>query len=513
MASSSFKPVKVQHRCKVAPPSGSVTPGDCTTLPLTFFDIHWLPLPPVELLFFYDFPYPLSEFTHTLLPHLKHTLSSTLIHFYTLAGNLSWPTHEPTNNKPIIQYKNGDSVSFTVAESEANFYHLSANHLKDAAESRHLVPHLPANGPIVPMLAIQVTVFPNSGICIGVAHHHSICDGRAFSHFMKTWASLSKLGDASPSLSPDSLPFSDRTGIKDRDGISDRYLNELDRFMKGSSDQFPVVSEMNHRRLRVMDIKLQPNMVRATFELNQANCRRLKELVFAQYKKKKDHDQQTQSMIPPSRLVSICAYTWVCLLKAEAKAGESNSNETRFVVNADCRARLDPPMPKSYFGNCVKPVVVIAKKTDFMRGDGFAVAAQLIGGAIHKGVVNNPDILNGLENGVSDLLEVQSSRVLAAAGSPQFGLYETDFGLGRPKKVEMASIDRTGAMFLKESSNLEDGGLEFDLVLNRKQMNAFVSLFNGGLNAAQCTSDNGDGTATEKAELDDDEGRPGKRGW
>ncbi|KAJ4970299.1 hypothetical protein NE237_003398 [Protea cynaroides] len=441
---SSFKPIKVLDRCNIAPPPGSVTTTS-TILPLTFFDIGWLSLPPVELLFFYEFPYPISQFMQSHLPNLKHTLSSTLIHFYPLAGNLSWPK-EP--NQPMICYTEGDSVSFTLAESNANFNHLSSNDLRNAIDSRPLVPHLPASGSIVPILAIQVTIFPNTGICIGVTHHHSICDGRGFTHFMKTWASISTLESSEP------LPLLDRTVVKDHDGITKIFLDELDGFMG-----FQSMSE--NRRLRVMDIELKPNMVRATFKLNEETGRKLKERIY-----------------PPSRLVAICAYTWVCLLKAEAKTGESKSNNTLFVVNVDCRARLDPIIPETYFGNCIRGCVVNAEKTDLIKG-GVAMAAQLIKSAVQD-MEGDKRILRGLENGLSKLLKMQSGRVLAAAGSPQFGLYKLDFGFGRPKKVEMASIDRTGAMFLKESSNL-DGGVEFDLVLDRLEMDAFVSLFVDGL--------------------------------
>ncbi|XP_042479841.1 anthocyanin 5-aromatic acyltransferase-like [Macadamia integrifolia] len=362
------------------------------------------------------------------------SLSSTLIHFYPLAGNLSWP-HEP--NQPTICYTEGDSVSFTVAESDVNFYHLASNNLKDATESCFpsdsitsvaiQVPSTPNSflgnfshstymlrievlafaspfGPIVPTLAIQVTVFPNNGFCIAATHHHSVCDGRGFTHFMRTWASISKFG--AESLSLESLPFLDRTAIKENNGIKKIILDDLDRFM-GSK----FVS--GNRILRVMDIELKPNM----------------DWVFAQYKK----DEQTpKQSIPPSRLVAICAYTWICLLKAKAKAKA-----------------------------------------------GVAVAAQLIGDAIYEG---RQAILRGLEHSVSRLLNIKFRHQLGAAGSPQFGIYKTDFGIGRLKKVEMASIDRTEAMFLKESSN-EEGGIEFDLVLNKKEMNAFVSVFVDGLNA------------------------------
>ncbi|KAJ4969713.1 hypothetical protein NE237_002812 [Protea cynaroides] len=459
-----FKPLKILDRCKVAPPPGFVSPA-FTDLPLTFFDMHWLPLPPLEFLFFYDFPCPISEFTLSILPRLKNSLSSTLLHFYPFSGNLSWP-HEP--NQPMIRFTEGDSVSFTVAEFNADFYHLSSNNPKDATESHPLLPQLPVSGPIIPLLAIQVTVFPNSGFCIGVTYQHSICDGRAFTHFMKTWASISKF--EAGSLSSESLPFLDRTVIQENFGITKRYLEAVDRFM-GSE------SVSGNRRLRMMDIELKPNMIRATFELNKSNCRRLKDWISAQYKK--------DDGIPPSRFVAICAYTWICLLKAEAKVGDLKTNNTTiFVLNVDCRSRLNPPIPETYFGNCIRPCVAMAEKSDLIKG-GAAVAAQLIGNAMYE---TNKEILRGLGNrNISGLLGLQSGRGLAAAGSPQLGMYKTDFGFGRLKKLELSSIDRTGAMFLKESPDV-DGGVEFDLVLSRQEMDAFVSVFYDELNALTCRS-------------------------
>ncbi|XP_043691683.1 anthocyanin 5-aromatic acyltransferase-like [Telopea speciosissima] len=152
---------------------------------------------------------------------------------------------------------------------------------------------------------------------------------------------------------------------------------------------------------------------------------------------------------------------------------------TRFVFNVDCRDRLDPPIPKSYLGNCVRRCVVNTEKTDLMRG-GVAVAARLIRDVVQEKM--DKGILRGMEHSVSELLEYQSGRILVAAGSPQLGFYKTDFGFGRPKKVEMASNDKTGAMFQKESHNA-DAGIEFDLVLDRKTMNVFVSAFVDGFNA------------------------------
>lgn len=56
-----------------------------------------------------------------LIPKLKSSLSVALQHFLPLAGNVIWPQNSP---KPILSYVQGNIVSLTIAESDADFCHL-----------------------------------------------------------------------------------------------------------------------------------------------------------------------------------------------------------------------------------------------------------------------------------------------------------------------------------------------------------------------------------------------------
>ena len=42
-------------------------------------------------------------------------------------------------------------------------------------------------------MTIQVTHFPNSGICIGFTVHHIVGDANAFFRVARSWASINKL--------------------------------------------------------------------------------------------------------------------------------------------------------------------------------------------------------------------------------------------------------------------------------------------------------------------------------
>ncbi|GAU19868.1 hypothetical protein TSUD_170940 [Trifolium subterraneum] len=70
--------------------------------------------------------------------------------------------------------------------------------------------------------------------------------------------------------------------------------------------------------------------------------------------------------------------------------------------------------------------------------------------------------------------------IIGVAGSNRFGVYEIDFGWGRPEKVEIVSVDRGLTIGLAESKNGK-GGIEVGLVLNKHAMDIFSTLFLEGL--------------------------------
>lgn len=168
--------VNLVEKLQVSPPPGSVPP---TSLPLTFFDIPWFYCHPIQRIFFYEFPCSTHRFLQTVLPNLKHSLSLTLQHFFPYAANLIFP---PKPRIPYIRYVEDDSVSFTVAESTADFTQLVTDSPQDVRNWHPLVPQLPSpltsedGTRLFPLMAIQVTVFPNSGLSF-MCYVHPCCRG------------------------------------------------------------------------------------------------------------------------------------------------------------------------------------------------------------------------------------------------------------------------------------------------------------------------------------------------
>ncbi|KAF3947404.1 hypothetical protein CMV_026457 [Castanea mollissima] len=387
--------LKIVEVYQVVPLPNSQDTTTPKSLPLTFFDILWLRLAPVQRVFFYETSISITTFLDSILPKLKHSLSLTLQHFLPLAGTLVWPPE----SKPIINYKEGDAVSFTVAESNANFYNLSGNNFVQAVEYHPLVPDLATFHERAKVLALQVTMFPNYGLCIGITAHHAVLDGQSSTMFMKSWAHLCKLGGNALSLVPELIPSFDRMVIKDPAGLEANFLNQW----------------LNHdgphnKSLKVWELTTPPDLVR------------------------------------------------------------------------DARPRLEPPMPASYFGNCVTGHLAVADRNDLLGEKGLAVAIKAITEAI--GSLDYGVLIRDAENCLSLLLTLKegqvAQRIAGIAGSPRFELYNTDFGWGKPTKVEMISIDKTGAISVSESRD-DAGGIQIGLVLKKHEMEVFASVFAKGL--------------------------------
>ena len=82
-----------------------------------------------------------------------------------------------------------DGIKLTVAESSADFDHLCSE-VHDTIESHHCVPNVSISDTIASTLAIQITLFPNKGFCIGHTTNHAVLDGLSVSFFMNAWARI-----------------------------------------------------------------------------------------------------------------------------------------------------------------------------------------------------------------------------------------------------------------------------------------------------------------------------------
>lgn len=474
---SSDNSIKIHEHYLVPPPTASAT---TLSLPLTFFDLVWLRFHPVERIFFYTLPAPQSHpsnFYEKVLPKLKASLSLTLQHFLPLAGKVVWPSD---SHKPLLQFNPGDGVSLVLAQSDddAEFNRFLDNSPRDAKESRKLVPHLESSNSVSSVISLQITLFPNRGFCIGISSHHAVLDGKSSIMFIKSWAYVCKSGEdesSSPCLVPELEPLFDRELVKDPSGLESVFINQWTLF----GSKMDPSNTSNGRSLKILSFPMEENSVRATFELTREDLDKLRKRVLSKWELAEETEQDLGFSKPTtlSTFVTSLAYVSVCIAKAIHEA--QNVKKFGFAFTIDCRARLEPPIPHNYFGNCVVSHIADTQQDDFIK-EGVVIVAKRIWSKIK--MLDNRGALDGVNTMLTRFMVMVSEgiKVMAVAGSNRFGIYETDFGWGKPAKVEITSIDRGLNIGLAESKD-GTGGVELGLVMNKHVMDLFHALFHEGL--------------------------------
>ncbi|KAG2316392.1 hypothetical protein Bca52824_019514 [Brassica carinata] len=444
--------VNILEVVRVSPP-----PSDSVTLPLTFFDLGWLKLHPVDRLLFFRVP----EVTRSvLISKLKSSLSATLLHYLPLAGRLVW---NPTDTKPSIVYspEHEDAVYVTVAESNCDLSRLSADEPRPATEFHPLVPELPVSDESARVLAVQITFFPNQGFTLGVTAHHAVLDGKTTAMFLKAWAHNCK--QEQDPLPHDLIPSTDRTVVRDPTGLEAKLLN---RWLAASN---------NKPSLKLFPSKeIGADIVRVTYRLTRENIQKLRERV--------ETESKTGAELRLSTFVITYAYVITCLVKAR---GGDPTRRVCIGFASDFRSRLNPPLPSTYFGNCIVGAGDFDTKAEPIleeggeEGEGFISAVEslsewvngLCPENIEKNMLSPFEAFKRMEPG---------RQMISVAGSTRLGIYGSDFGWGKPVKVEIVTIDKDMSVSLSESGD-GSGGVEIGLCLTKDDVERFGSLFSRGL--------------------------------
>ncbi|MED6154917.1 hypothetical protein PIB30_001058 [Stylosanthes scabra] len=461
------------------------------SLPLTFLDLPFTGPIYVRRQFFYILPYSTNHFYQNTLPTLKLSLSLTLQRFFPLAGNLICP---PPPHKPFIGCTNQDTITLTVVESSSHFDHISSNDPKSVKDLDHLVPNLTGKAIydksddtiVSPLMALQVTVFPNHGLCIAITYCH-VMDDRSCGLFMKFWSSLCRIISCGEILDSTLLkehhllpPCFDREILKDTNDLETvllkDYFNERKIWKEKLIAQSQSQSQIQIQNQNDESI-LEEDYVKTTIVIGKEDIRGMK--MFAMKKLKKSNGYKAPQYL--STFVVICGFIWSSLIKTTRDNNDNNEeeDEEHFHFPADCRNnnRLGYPIPITYFGNCITQCQTKLKRKELNGEDGFVNAVKVIEKGIND-MKSSP--FRGAENWKELFIKlfVFGNSAFHVMASHKLGVYETDFGFGRPKKVEM--VHSSKAISLAECGHVE-GGVEVGLVLNRLEYKRFVNVLKQGL--------------------------------
>ncbi|KAL6909329.1 hypothetical protein ACP4OV_001610 [Aristida adscensionis] len=450
--------LRVLHTSLVAP---SPPLHHHRSVPLTYLDAMWLTAEPVQRLFFYRLA-PDAEFA-AIVANLTVSLSHTLHAFFPLAARLQPMPHTP--NRYHLHYdptEGASGVAFTVAEYDgADVDHLASDDPREHAKLHPLVPRLPDGGAV---LALQATLLGRRrrGLALGVTVHHAACDGAASTHFLHTWAAA--CAGVEPPPPP---PVVDRGIIRDRKDLHDLFTTPR------PASEAP---DKDHDVESFFSQAPDPQQLLATFTLSREQLQLVKDAVAG---------EAARRGVPPPRCsstVATFAFVWRChyqyqALKAKAAAESSGGDRAYLCFPVDHRPRLDPPVPDKYLGNCVGPCFASAPKKALAAAgaEGLFAACAGVAAAIEEAVRGEAGYWTGWLERVMEACS--DGQPLSVAGSPRFRVYDVDFGLGRPAKVDIVSVANTGAMSVAESRGSCSGGMEVGISLPPDAMDSFQRCF------------------------------------
>jgi hypothetical protein len=445
--------VEIVGEFRIAPPPGSLP---TTLLPLSVFDFPALMFNNIytfKRLFFYAYPQTLHQFTQTIIPSLKSSLSITLQHFYPLVSNLILT---PPPGKPYFQFTEGNYVSFTVAQYSGDFDYVSSNQIKEVRLLHSFAPELPStrvspDGTSVDfLLAVQITLFPDQGICIGVGFNHTVADGRTLHYFMKSWASVCR-SNGVVEIDKFLMPSFDRDSIEDPYQTESKLLKMWHEHDSSSKEG---------------EILTHDDRVRSTFVLKRSQLEKLKQSISNNY-----------GIVHLTSFIVTCSFVWGCLIKSQESSTDNEGKDKvcRILVPVDLRNRIKR-IPMTYFGNCLTFIHADVKRSELMEQNGIFFAARAIENCIKE--FECTGAWRTIDNWALpfDQQAFKSCILLSVAGSPKFDVYKTDFGWGLPNIAEALHIGSRNSISLAECRD-GDGGIEIGLELKRKEMEAFTQHF------------------------------------
>uniref|UniRef100_A0A0C9RJ01 TSA: Wollemia nobilis Ref_Wollemi_Transcript_15217_1661 transcribed RNA sequence n=1 Tax=Wollemia nobilis TaxID=56998 RepID=A0A0C9RJ01_9CONI len=439
---------------------------------LSNLDLLWLPVNNVQRLRFYKISWE-NEFS-SVVERLKESLSLVLVYFYPLAGRLD----KGESGREEINCNDG-GVEFIEASINIPFDEVEKDKFQHKAffESLVRMAHpLHQQNYDTPLLSIQVTDFEGGGMCIGTTLHHVVADGNSFWHFMKSWAEccrgvpVSKLPEHRRTVfkreNKSPIPISFKAEEMVHDCIAGAKIFKFipEELQPEKREEISAEDAEKHEENLRKWVDHKGELVYSTFCFTEQMTRQLKQRIGAS-----------------TSFVAVSAQFWRCVIKAQEVPEEE---PVKFVMFADCRSRVKPPLPPSYFGNCLYIGMAQTTAKELFGEEGLWFAAgviqELVNSCTAESQINNMvDWLESMESAANGLVPLVSEFTKHIAtnvvSSPRFPVYDIDYGWGRPLNVQAASMNEIGGMVLFSARDVERSTV-VSTRLPRSQMDALARL-------------------------------------
>lgn len=241
---------------------------------------------------------------------IKEGLAKVLVYYYPLAGRVGM-----TEKNRFIINCTGEGALFVEAKADCKLEDINDLMKPDSVGLEKLVYDI--NGvQNPPLLVSQVTKFKCGGFCLGFSVDHTIVDGICAMEFVNSW------GEVTRGLPISNPPFLDRTLLKARVPPNVRFAHAFEQIID-MSDTMALLEEEMH--------------VKKSFIFRMEKLEQLKKIALEDEVLKKCTTFET-----------LTAFMW----RAQTRSLRLHPDQqVRVLFTVDGRSKLDPPLPKGFFGN------------------------------------------------------------------------------------------------------------------------------------------------------------------
>ena len=240
----------------------------------------------------------------------------------------------------------------------------------------------------------QVTRFKCGGFTLGLATSHCLLDGVSAGEFMLSWA------EAARGLPLSVPPVIDRTVLAARTPPKIEFPHDECKKIEGVSD----TSSLNEEEL-----------VYRSFSFDSEKLRRLKQEALSD-----------GSLEGCSTFEALSGLVW----RARTRAlGMEPCQETKLLIVVDGRTRLEPPLPKGYFGNGVLLTYSICQAGELVEKP-LSFSVSLVQRAIR--MINNEYIRSFIDFFETTRAASPMDYSLLISTWSRLAFHSIDFGWGEP---------------------------------------------------------------------------------
>lgn len=277
------------------------------------------------------------------------------------------------------------------------------------------------------------------GIAIGCAFNHGILDGTSTWHFLSSWAEICR-GSDSISVPP----FLERTKVRNTRVKLDLTPPPNSQASSDGESKDQLASSNG-------DAKPGPQLRERVFKFSESAVDKIKSRV-----------NQSNGSKPFSTFQSLSAHIWRHVTIARDLKPE---DYTVYTVFADCRKRVDPAMPESYFGNLIQAIFTVTA-AGLLLANPVEFGAASIQKAIEAHDAKAIEEKNKEWESAPKIFQFKDAGVncVAVGSSPRFKVYDVDFGWGKPEGVRSGGNNRfDGMVYLYQGKS---GGRSIDVEIS-----------------------------------------------